>query len=575
MTSPLTDTPENLSNSMPRIYSSLRKRNAIYPIVVSAAVLGLISCIKSSRSFGTASLFSRTLSDFNNDFNTKRLGCLEHPKGGQTCMFGGISCIDMNTSNHLNNFVANEIPIVYFVSDYYQDFDNVSHDYWCNRRYRSADLNYWGPRVWPPPKTFAPRHSCLIAKWRKYSSIFKQGKTKPRVRWVSDLALFNLDFRDFDHNNHYLMDLVWFLDFRLWYARQQKLFDSFPKHFNPPKTWFFPQSHSEFELQTSKDINRLLFALILGKNLSDLYSGQKRNKDNTLETKSLNKAYDSLQNEVIFSRQGETRAQKDSSDLVCTKRLLVGHKIGNVGDERVCSYLREIPWKYFNTAPLGSFGASGYLWIDRPPKRVVLLDRHISRPFDNLISIIKRMNQVAKEYSFEFEVRNTSDIKSAEDHVKFFSRVGVLLTPHGSQSMGAIWMPRYSALIEALPPVYYDYSFRSLSQTCNVQFFELYGRIPQGKREKYKEECGPMFDSHYDQCAGMKNEPVFLDIEETVDTVLMALRKIGYKIEPSRFISMRSQSANRTKKFVFSEKQQKKTDKRNAALNAYLAKLKS
>lgn len=478
-----------------------------------------------------------------------RLGCREFPKRGQTCAYGGTTCVDMNDRK----------PFVYFLSSTQKDFSEVSSDLWCEHREKSAHLFYWGgPREWPPPASFAPRQSCLRAKWRSFESLFggKQNKTQSKIRWVPDLAYFKPDYRDDNHNNHYLMDMVWHLDLVIWNYKLNASVVGFPNHFKPPNHIFLPQTRQEFDRQTSRDVNRLLFSIIFGMDLNQLYVEQKRTEieglDGKLETRPLFKAYPYLNESIEFYEANtESEPEKNvtlATDLLCTKRLLVGAKLGDLGHDRVCTHIREESWDFYNiTTPPNSYAATGYLHIDRAPRRVVLLNRHITRGFRNLDQVVAKLEKLSKQYSFEFEVASTRDFITAEDHVKFFSRIGVLLSTHGSQDMGVIWMPRYSALIEAFPPIYIDYSFRTLANTCNVQFFELYGKIPNELKDKYAEYCEEVkITQHYGQCSAMKNEPVLVDVEETGNMVLLALRKIGHEFSPPRlFVNNRTKGQNK------------------------------
>lgn len=99
-------------------------------------------------------------------------------------------------------------------------------------------------------------------------------------------------------------------------------------------------------------------------------------------------------------------------------------------------------------------------------------------------------------------------------------------------------MPRNSALIEAFPPAYIYYSFRTLSDACNVQFFELYGKISSSIQDKYEKYCGTeKLGLNFGQCSNQKSENGLVDVDETVCTVLLALPKTGQKSTSSKYFT--------------------------------------
>lgn len=467
---------------------------------------------------------------------TGRIGCRKFPKGGETCAFSGLACIDFNESLHEGNNAGNKLPQVYFIHDNHTDGAGVTHDNWCGQRFRSADPLYFGPREWPPSSDLVlPRWSCLKAHWRTTDSLFRNKSRPVTVKWVPNLSVINLDYERNSHNNHYLMDIIWLLDLKLWKDSQSKSFTQLKEIFSRQTHFMFPQSRDDFVSQTDTDINRLLFTLIFGLNASELYKNQTRDQETKkLSTQPLLEAFPALEDRLVFSRTNQDKLDYNSSrvnDLICTTKLFAGAKLGNLGHERVCTYLRKSSYDLFGVkVPEINYPNTGYLWIDQPPRRVILLHRHISRGFRNLNEIVKALNETSEKYKFEFEMHTTEELKTAEDNVKFFSRAGVLLTTHGSQSMGAIWMPRHSALIEAFPPAYNDYSFKLLASTCNVQYFELYGKIPKILIERYKRSCDDKLNSHYSQCTELKSEAVLVDVQSIIDTVLLALRKIGHEM---------------------------------------------
>lgn len=462
---------------------------------------------------------------------TQRIGCREYPKGGQSCVLQGIACVDVN-EKRTKGVVR---PRVYLIDDARRDGDIVSNDRWCQLRHRSSDPRYFASREWPPRyDLFAPRHSCLNAYWRTKSSLFRNYSSPARVRWLDELALIDLDYVNNDHNNHYVKDIVWLLDVVLWQkalnqtstlGTRDHLPQLFPDH---PKHVFMPQGIADFDKQTRRDVNRLNFALIFGLDPRELYRGQHRLPDNKIWTRPLRTSYPQLKERLVF--YGNERVNT-TNDLVCTRKMIVGSKLGDMGHERVCQYLRQESWRLYDIAP-PQRAVSGYLHYERPPRRVVLLQRHITRRIRNLDAVTAALRNAARKHVFEFELHSTAELKNAEDHVRFFSRIGVLLTPHGSQAMGAMWMPRHAALIEVFPPAYTDFAFNLLSSACNIWYFEIQASVPADLKKVYEQRCGKKIRSFYDQCVQLKSLSIDVDVDEAVRNVLFALKRLGHDITP-------------------------------------------
>lgn len=463
--------------------------------------------------------------------HTHRVGCREYTKGGQSCLFSGISCIDLNEEQTIG--VVR--PQVFLVDDDKFDKSLVSHDHWCQLRAISSDPRYFANRVWPPSKNLdAPRWSCLNAKWRTFDSLFnstKENGEKPKVRWVDKLSLVDLDYVSNSHNNHYVKDIVWLLDVSLWQQTFKNSSTSpstsiVPQLFDDkPDLVFLPQSSSDFEKQTSRDVNKLNFALIMQQNGHDLYKNRSRESDGQLKALPILEAYPSLKKKLLFYQD----ERSGPNDLICTRKFVVGSKLGDLGHERVCQHLRDKSWELYGVEKLPK-AQSGYLKYERPPRRVILLQRHITRGFKNLDALVEGLKNASIVYDFELEVNYTSQIRTAEEQVMFFSRAGVLIAPHGAQNMGGMWMPRHAAMIEIFPPAYNDYAFNLLAGACNLWYFELFGKVPADKIEEHKEKCGEKGKSFYNQCVQMKSMYFDVDVPEAVKTVVHALKKLNHDI---------------------------------------------
>lgn len=373
---------------------------------------------------------------------TVRAGCRELEEGAQTCVYEGVSCVQLRNEAGVRVLMASEERV-----------GDVASDRWCQMRYQSASPRYFGSRHWPIlDGTFAPQWSCLRASWSKRDAIFGPGgETDAAVKWLDSLWMVNLDYADNPHNNHLLKDIVWMLDAALWRqslqldgAQGPALFEDGPRHV------FLPQSAKQFETQTGKDINRLLYSLVLELDPHRLYPNHTREElksplpsgSPSRKSVRLLDAFPELARDDKLVFYGDYQSNPNVS-LICTPRLTVGAKLGNVGHERVCRTLRQRSWDLFGVSP-PPMKRVGQIYYPQPPKRLIVLQRHITRGIGNLPELEQALRaEFEVKYGVEVEVVTTAVLKSAEDQVRFFSRAGVLLTPHGSQAMGQIWMPRH------------------------------------------------------------------------------------------------------------------------------------
>lgn len=479
-----------------------------------------IDCKKTMNSVATkASMLD------NNKTHTVRIGCREYANGGQSCLYSGAACVDVQKKRE-----SIDGPLVFIVDDNRTDEEIVTNDNWCNLRFKSADPKYYGPREWPLRQNlFAPRFSCLKAKFRTSASLF--GNINPgKVKWLKDMSLVSLDYVNNDHNYHYLIDIVWLLDVVLWQETMSRsgsqMAKSFPIWFRRPSHVLMPQTKVDFQVQTNRDVNRLNFAIIMQLDPHELYQGDMYTTDMSSRTRFLMDAYPKLKRMLTF--YGDELAD-ESVHLICTRRLVVGAKLGGLGSPQVCEHLRRKAWELYSVKEYPQGGA-GYLSIAQPPKRLVLLHRHITRSFKNIEKLKKRIILASAKYDFEFEVVSTEALSTAKEQVMFFSRVGVLLTTHGGQCMGGIWMPRHAALIEVFPPGYTDYSFSLLANSCSLWYFELQGVIPNGMENRYRKKCGEKLYSVFDQCNEMKHEDFDADVDQVIRTVLLAFERVGYRV---------------------------------------------
>lgn len=476
--------------------------------------------------------------------NTERIGCREMQAGGQSCVFEGFTCINTSSQKQFGR------PEVYFLSDHADDGREVRGDHWCRLRHQSADPRYFASRHWPILEdTFVPQRSCLRAYYRTRKSLFGASDVATvNVKWLDSLWLVDLDYTDNSHNNHLVKDIIWLLDVVLWQQGMDlrrrpgdvsageysgtagHLFSEGPQHV------YLPQGEQDFNKQTSKDVNRLTYSLILQRNLAALYPNFSAEDMKTPPTERryaapLLEAFpDIKENErLLFHRE---MIEKTPADLVCTPRFTSGAKIGNGAHERVCRYIRQRSYEFYGIEepPMRRLGA---LYHPQPPKRLMILQRHLTRGIANLDELVAAFKAEFEPHGVEIEVVSTKDIVSAEDHVRTFARAGVLFTSHGSQAMGQMWMPRHSALIEVMPVGYTDYAFQLLSESCKIWYYELQSKVPKGrKNEDFEKECGAKKPHMLTQCTALKSVEVEAHVDQAVNKVRYAFERMGHEVGP-------------------------------------------
>lgn len=193
-----------------------------------------------------------------------------------------------------------------------------------------------------------------------------------------------------------------------------------------------------------------------------------------------------------------------------------------------CS-LRERGWDLFGIKPPHKVRV-GQIYFNQPPKRIIVLQRHLTRSIVNVEELMARLNaEFRDKRGFEVELVTTASLKTAEDNVRAFSRAGVLITPHGSQAQGLIWQARHSAIIEVMPVGYTDYAFSLLAENCKVWHYEVQSLL-NSKKEKltnayYSKYC---HRNRFSPCNPVKNEGVVVPLNEIARTISHALERLGY-----------------------------------------------
>lgn len=404
-----------------------------------------LSSDRVDRARRSLSAWLKHLSESTGGVRTERIGCRELPDGAQSCVFEGVMCIETSSGEQFHK------PGVYFLDNTRPDGMEVVSDDWCGLRHRSSDPRYWHGRHWPILKdTVAPRWSCLQAVYRSAASLGPRLRG-PGVKWIPSLWLLDFDFigQAGSHNNHFFMDIIWMLDAVLWQKSldfrhrpgvDNSNFGDSPGHLfaEGPTNIYLPEGIADFEAQTSPDINRLMFSLILQLNISRLYDNPTAGKSWT--SKPLLKAYPELQNRLLFHRNFW---QSPNTSMVCTSRLTSGAKLSTGGHERVCRHIRERVWKLFGIPALTTREV-GQAYYAVPPPRIVIVQRHISRKIFNLGELEGALKQAFPwSRGFAVETATTEELSSAEAWARIYSRAGVLITPHGSHNMGELFMPRH------------------------------------------------------------------------------------------------------------------------------------
>lgn len=319
------------------------------------------------------------------------------------------------------------------------------------------------------------------------------------------------------------MDVVWLLDMVLWQKSTTGAVhtenSSIPIIFNTPTYLFFLKSIRDFGVQMGRDINRFLFAIILGLDPGKLYKRSMFRRNAHSAISSIFDAYPELRNRLLFSHD------ERKNDYDCTCRFIAGAKTPAMGSRRVCENFRSVAWKLFGLKPPAVQG-TGWLHYEKPPNRVVLLYRHVNRMISNKEELVSALRNASMDHKFELEINTTERICTAEDHVVFFRRVGVLVTPHKSRAMGAMWMPRYSSLIEIVPPSYADFSQAFFAIICSLRYYRLNATVPEDLREEIEEKRD--MESYYTNFLVMKNKNITVNVKEIVESVLLSLRQIVY-----------------------------------------------
>lgn len=387
---------------------------------------------------------------------TRRTSCRELDAHGQTCVFDGLACVDLRSSDVT---FANHDPTYHG--------RHLRSDNWCKLRHQAADPRYMSSRHWPLLNdTDVPQRSCLSAKYGRSAAVADVALNAHNTTWVGRLSLVNLDYEDNSHNNHLLKDIAWLLDSSLFEGSLRGKLDpgSIGRNgdsddedseglFSPYRKILLPQTRRQFEKQTSRDVNRLTYALILRKDVRRLYpqysaeelANAVHTNSRSIHTIPLLQAYPELQSQLLFRPEGTVKAvdgQWQERETVCTSRLLVGAKMGDLGHERVCRYMRGQTYEALGIKR-PDIVRLGQIRYPQPPKRLLILDRHVTRRLGNAEQAVTELTERLGGHDVDVVYRTTRELRTAVDFVSIYSSAGVILSPHGSHNMGLIWMQRF------------------------------------------------------------------------------------------------------------------------------------
>lgn len=453
---------------------------------------------------------------------TVRIGCLDYEEGAQTCAFEGLICI--NTSYSTRGLLGS----VYFIDDTKEIGAKVSADHYAQLFRKPSSPWFHGPKWDGMSETVAPHQSGLEALY--YSSGILEGK---RIKWVPTLWLFDvLSFAN--HNNDMLADYIWMLDAQLYrnstkreylseYQRKKKMDHDSDLFEDGPKYVYTPHSISSFRRFESRSINRLTLALALNLDPKRLF------RASTNKTLPFFMAYPELSKRFIMHQEV---VRKRKTDFLCTSRLTTGAKRFFGANDRVCEHIRRAGYKLFNIRypQIRSVGAT--LRYPQPPRNIVVIQRHINRGFYNVKEVMSALHKSFDPHGIPIKLMYTSDLEEPESWVRAFSEAGVLITTHGSQSMGQFWMPRYSVFVEVLPVGFYDYTFQFLAHNCALWYHGLESmKHPRLSKEFYRKKCEAVGPVRLNRCRKIQNAaPVIADIHELLAVTRKGLAQIGYEI---------------------------------------------
>lgn len=389
--------------------------------------------------------------------STRRTSCRELDAHGQTCVFDGLACVDLRSS---------EVMFAHHDPTYHGR--RLRSDNWCKLRHQAADPRYMSSRHWPLLNdTDVPQRSCLSARYGRAAAVADLAQNAQHTTWVGRLSLVNLDYEDNTHNNHLLKDIAWLLDSSLFEGSLRGKLDpgsigngdsesdsdkDSDELFSPYRKILLPQTRTQFEKQTSRDVNRLTYALILRKDVRKLYPQYSadelahavRTNSRSVQTIPLLQAYPELESQLLFRPDIMDAAEKQwqERETVCTSRLFVGAKMGDLGHERVCRYMRGQTYEALGIQR-PDIVRLGQIRYPQPPKRLLILDRHVTRRLGNAEQAVRELTERLGRHGVEVVYRTTQELGTAADFVRVYSSAGVILSPHGSHNMGLIWMQRF------------------------------------------------------------------------------------------------------------------------------------
>lgn len=358
-------------------------------------------------------------------------------------------------------------PIVDVVTDAFAkpDMAKIPSDDWCQLRYKSSNPRYYGSRHWPLLSgTVVPQQSCMRGRYRSSESLLSELRAQgDDLQWVNGtVALLNVDSSGNDHNAHFALDTLWILDASLHDDTLRKYDASSDEdddnNVRRVKTllnrndelllYVITQDKEAFERQTVRDLNRFMYAVLLRKDPTLLYDDNATmlHVPATLDTRRYSKplleAYPELAAQLYL--QSSQGSGKQQNVTICTPRLVTGFKTGFGVPEPVCRHIRSEAYRLFGI-PRPEVVRVGQVEYAQPAKSILVVNRHFTRKIANVDQVVDGLRQKLSSVAggVPVNVIETGSMYTTEENVRAFASAGVVISPHGGQNQGVMFMQRH------------------------------------------------------------------------------------------------------------------------------------
>lgn len=477
--------------------------------------------------------------------DSRRTHCRELASNAETCVFEGLICV--------RRLHGEAQPVVDVVTDAsgLSDMGKIPSDDWCQLRFKSSNPRYYGSRHWPLlAGTVVPQQSCMRGRYRSSESLLTELRTQGDVvQWANGtVALLDVDPSGNDHNAHFALDTLWILDASLHDDTLRKYDASLDDYDdnndvrrvktllnrNDEKLLYVvTQDKDAFERQTVRDLNRFMYAVLMRKDPALLYDDNTTmlHVPATLDTRRYSKplleAYPELAGQLHL--QGSQGSGKQQNVTICTPRLVTGFKTGFGVLEPVCRHIRSEAYQLFGV-PRPEVVRVGQVEYAQPAKSILVVNRHFTRKIANVDQVVDVLRQKLSNVAggVPVNVIETGSMYTTEENVRAFASAGVVISPHGGQNQGVMFMQRHSALIELMAAGYTDYTYSLLCEPCQVWYFEFAASISKNDSKAYEDACGKKVPHLFTPCNEVKSWDMYVDVDKLFPVVLQALEHIGY-----------------------------------------------